>query len=124
MFTHSNVGKPGTPDAERRRSTAAMWRYHPTRHEFEIFAEGTSNPWGVDFNDYGQAFTTACVIPHLYHIIQGARYKRQAGQHFNPEHVRRHQDDRRPRALGRQKARTPAMAGRMRPAADTPTRAR
>ncbi|RYD63301.1 MAG: dehydrogenase, partial [Verrucomicrobiaceae bacterium] len=43
-----------------------------------------SNPWGVDFNDHGQAFLTSCVIPHLFHIIQGARYHRQAGQHFNP----------------------------------------
>ena len=23
------------------------------------------------------------VIPHLYHVIQGGRYERQAGQHFN-----------------------------------------
>jgi hypothetical protein len=38
----------------------------------------------VDFNDQGQAFLTACVIPHLYHMIQGGRYQRQAGQHFNP----------------------------------------
>ena len=28
--------------------------------------------------------STACVIPHLFHIIQGGRYQRQAGQHFNP----------------------------------------
>jgi putative heme-binding domain-containing protein len=54
------------------------------RHVFEVFSEGTSNPWGVDFNDLGHAFQTACVIPHLYHVIQGARYERQAGQHFNP----------------------------------------
>src|SRR5204862_6443486 len=27
---------------------------------------------------------TACVIPHLYHVIQGARYQRQGGQHFEP----------------------------------------
>ena len=46
--------------------------------------KGTSNPWGLDFNDYGHAFTTACVIEHLYHVVQGARYKRQAGKHFNP----------------------------------------
>jgi putative heme-binding domain-containing protein len=26
---------------------------------------------------------TACVIPHLYHMIQGGRFERQAGQHFN-----------------------------------------
>jgi putative membrane-bound dehydrogenase-like protein len=83
VFTHSRVGKPGTPDEERVPLNCGVWRYHPTRHEFEVFAHGTSNPWGVDFNDHGQAFITACVIPHLYHIIQGARYQRQGGQHFN-----------------------------------------
>ena len=83
VFTHSNVGKPGAPAAERTRLNAGVWRFHPTRHVFEVFAEGTSNPWGLDFNDYGHAFTTACVIEHLYHVVQGARYKRQAGTHFN-----------------------------------------
>ena len=84
VFTHSRVGKPGTADADRVPVNAALWRYHPTRHRFEVFAWGTSNPWGVDFNDYGQAVLTACVIPHLYHVIHGARYQRQAGRHFNP----------------------------------------
>lgn len=84
VFTHSNVGKPGATDAERTKINAGIWRYHPVRHTFEVFSEGTSNPWGVDFNDLGAAFQTACVIPHLYHVIQGARYERQAGQHFNP----------------------------------------
>lgn len=83
VFTHSKVGKPGTPDDQRTPLNCAVWRYHPTRHEFEVFAQGTSNPWGVDFNDHGQAFITACVIPHLYHMIQGGRYQRQGGQHFN-----------------------------------------
>ena len=84
VFTHSNVGKPGAPDQDRKPINAGVWRYHPTRHVFEVFAHGTSNPWGVDFNDQGQAFITACVIPHLYHIIDGGRYERQAGNHFNP----------------------------------------
>ena len=84
VFTHSNVGKPGCADEDRTRLNAAIWRYHPVTHTFEIFAEGTSNPWGVDFNDVGDAFETACVIPHLYHMIQNGRYQRQAGQHFNP----------------------------------------
>ena len=84
VFTHSRVGKPGTPDDQRTPLNAAVWRYHPTRHEFDVFARGSSNPWGVDFNQHGQAFITACVIPHLFHVIQGARYQRQGGQHFNP----------------------------------------
>jgi putative membrane-bound dehydrogenase-like protein len=84
VFTHSKVGKPGTPDKDRVPINAGVWRYHPTRHKFEVFAHGTSNPWGLDFNDYGQAFVEACVIPHAFHIIQGGRYHRQAGNHFNP----------------------------------------
>ncbi len=84
VFTHSKVGPPGTPDALRTRLNAGVWRYHPTLELFEVFAEGTSNPWGVDFDAQGQAFITACVIPHAYHMVQGARYQRQAGTHFNP----------------------------------------
>ena len=100
VFTHSNVGKPGTPHEEKDGNTtgeattravgnkrvplnAGVWRYHPVRGEFEVFAHGTSNPWGVDFNDRGDWFISACVIPHLYHVVQGGRYQRQAGQHFN-----------------------------------------
>lgn len=83
VFTHSRIGKPGTPDEERTPMNAAVWRYHPVKHLFEVFAWGTSNPWGVDFNAEGQAFITACVIPHLFHIIPGGRYERQAGQHFD-----------------------------------------
>jgi putative membrane-bound dehydrogenase-like protein len=84
VFTHSRVGKPGTPDGKRVPINAGIWRYHPTRHVFEVFAHGTSNPWGLDFDDHGQAFCEACVIPHNWHVIQGARYHRQAGAHFNP----------------------------------------
>jgi putative membrane-bound dehydrogenase-like protein len=84
VFTHSKVGKPGTPAETRIPLNAGIWRYHPVRHEFEVFAHGTSNPWGLDYDQYGNFFATACVIPHLFHIIPGARYERQAGQHFNP----------------------------------------
>ncbi|QDU24118.1 PVC-type heme-binding CxxCH protein [Urbifossiella limnaea] len=84
VFTHSRVGVPGTPDKDRTPINAGVWRYHPTRHVFEVFAHGTSNPWGLDYNAHGEFFVEACVIPHMWHIIQGARYHRQGGQHFNP----------------------------------------
>lgn len=83
VFTHSRVGKPGAPDDQREPINAGVWRYHPVRHEFEVFAHGTSNPWGLDYDQHGEWFVTACVIPHLYHIVPGGRYHRQAGQHFN-----------------------------------------
>lgn len=84
VFTHSKVGKPGTPDEQRTPINAGVWRYHPVRHVFEVFAHGTSNPWGLDYDQHGEFFVTACVIPHLYHIVPGGRYQRQGGQHFNP----------------------------------------
>ena len=82
VFCPSLVGKPGTPQKERQWVDAAVWRYHPTKHQFEIFAEGTSNPWGIDFDERGQCFIEACVVPHFWHVIQGARYLRQGGEHY------------------------------------------
>ncbi|HJZ55849.1 MAG TPA: PVC-type heme-binding CxxCH protein, partial [Gemmataceae bacterium] len=38
VFTHSRVGKPGTPDKDRIPINAGVWRYHPTKHIFEVFA--------------------------------------------------------------------------------------
>ena len=83
IFTNSNVGRPGTPDSERVKINAGVWRWHPVKKKFELYAEGASNQWGVDWDDRGQAFFEACVIPHMWQCIQGARYQRQAGQHFN-----------------------------------------
>ncbi len=82
VFCPSNVGKPGTPTEQRQWVDAAVWRYHPSKHQFEVFAEGTSNPWGVDFDEKGQCIIEACVIPHLFHMIQGGKYTRQGGAHY------------------------------------------
>ena len=84
VFTHSSVGKPGASDEERVPLNAGVWRLHPKTLDFEVFAFGTSNPWGVDFNDRGECFITACVIPHLWHMVPGGRYQRQGGRHFDP----------------------------------------
>ena len=83
IFTFSHVGKPGTPANERTNLDACVWRYHPLKKKFEVYSEGASNQWGVDWNDWGQACFEACVIPHMWQCIQGARYQRQAGQHPN-----------------------------------------
>lgn len=84
VFTNANVGKPGAPDSERVPINAGVWRFHPTTRKFERYSEGGSNQWGIDWNDHGQAFFAACVIPHIWQAIQGGRYHRQAGKHFNP----------------------------------------
>ena len=71
----SMLGKPGTPKNERIRFDGGVYRYHPVRHEWEPYADGTTNPWGIDWNDVGEAFVCNCVNPHLFHVIQGAHYE-------------------------------------------------
>ncbi len=94
IFTESNVGKPGTPNSERTRINGGVWRYHPTRHVFERWVEGVSNQWGLDWNDHGEAFFAACVVPHMWHAIEGGHYLRQAGADLNPHFYELHPDDR------------------------------
>jgi putative membrane-bound dehydrogenase-like protein len=65
--------------------TCALFRIHPRTRDFELFCEGTSNPWGVAFNNDGDAFISACVIDHLWHLIETAYYHRQGGAY--PPHV-------------------------------------
>jgi putative membrane-bound dehydrogenase-like protein len=100
VFCPSLVGKPGSAEGERQWVDAAVWRYHPVRHEFEVFAEGTSNPWGIDFDERGQCWIEACVIPHLWHMIQGGRYQRQGGAHYsiNQQETARNESHRDPKS--------------------------
>ncbi len=85
IFTNSEV-TPYEPEARARvKLNGGIWRYDTKTKKFEIFAEGTSNPWGMDWrNSDGQFILCCCVIPHLFHISPGGSYKRQAGQSFNP----------------------------------------
>ena len=97
--TRSTVGKPVGEGKIFRKGEAfpnnvevkdgqfidgGVWRYHPTKDRFEVVAHGFSNPWGLDFDDHGQIFITACVIPHLWFVIPGGIYHRQGGKHISP----------------------------------------
>jgi putative membrane-bound dehydrogenase-like protein len=84
VFTQSQVGKPGDDASKRQFIDGGIWRYHPTKKKYEVFARGLSNPWGFDFDDHGQGFATCCVIPHLFHVVQGGIYHKQSRPHVNP----------------------------------------
>jgi putative membrane-bound dehydrogenase-like protein len=84
ILSNSRVGKPGTTDHDRVAINCGVWRYHPTRAVFEAVAHGTTNPWGLDFDDMGEAFITNCVIPHLFHVVAGAHFQRMYGEDLAP----------------------------------------
>ncbi len=82
--SRSWIGTPGTPKEKRTYCDACVWKFHPTRKSFEVVATGTTNPWGLDFDEHGEMFITNCVIDHLFHIVPGGRYQRMYGQDPNP----------------------------------------
>ena len=74
------VGPPGAPNNRRTRITRGIWRYHPSRGEFEEIASGMVNPWGADFNEYGDLITSNTVIAHLWHIVPGMHAQRRGSE--------------------------------------------
>ncbi|GAB3946868.1 hypothetical protein GCM10028805_18110 [Spirosoma harenae] len=84
LYRHKDPFPEDLLQGEGTDINGGVWRYHPIKDRFEVVAHGFSNPWGIDYDAKGQLFITACVIPHLWHIIPGGIYHRQGGQHFNP----------------------------------------
>ncbi len=81
LYGWNGVFNPARIDYRGRRFefTCAIFRVHPRTRDFEVFCQGTSNPWGIAFNDVGDAFASACVIDHLWHLTETGSYIRQGG---------------------------------------------
>jgi glucose/arabinose dehydrogenase len=77
VFNHSHV----TSQGEVFDFTCAMWRVHPRTRKFELFCQGTSNPWGLVWDPEGAALVSAChwANDHIFHFVETGYYQRQAG---------------------------------------------
>ncbi len=75
VFNYSHVKHRG----KEFDFTCVLFRIHPKTREFQLFCEGTSNPWGIAYDSEGQAFVSACVIDHLWHLVESGYYHRQGG---------------------------------------------
>ena len=84
IYKHNDPFPKDILEGEGVDINGGVWRYHPVKDQFEVVAHGFSNPWGIDYDAKGQMFISACVIPHLWHVIPGGVYHRQGGQHYNP----------------------------------------
>jgi putative membrane-bound dehydrogenase-like protein len=80
----SHVGPPGCLPSQRTPLNCCVWRYHPTRKIFEVVCRGTTNPWGMDWNEQGELFFINTVIGHLWHAVPGAHFQRMYGEDDNP----------------------------------------
>jgi putative membrane-bound dehydrogenase-like protein len=84
ILVTSYVGAPGTPQEKRTQINCGVWRFHPFHKTFEVVATGTTNPWGMDFNEHGELFLINTVIGHLWHVVPGAHFQRMYGSDFDP----------------------------------------
>ncbi|HEY4261345.1 MAG TPA: PVC-type heme-binding CxxCH protein, partial [Schlesneria sp.] len=50
----------------------------------EVLCHGTTNPWGHDWNEHGEAFFINTVNGHLWHAIPGAHFRRPHSEDPNP----------------------------------------
>jgi putative membrane-bound dehydrogenase-like protein len=58
-----------------------IWRYHPRTRQFEVFAEGGGNTWGLDFDPAGNAFGSSNGAYIAFHMIQGGYYVKGFAKH-------------------------------------------
>lgn len=52
-----NVRHYGSNEATKRSMGQAIWRYHPSTHRYEIFAEGGGNAFSVAFDNNGEVYS-------------------------------------------------------------------
>ncbi len=70
------VGPPGSPAADRVPLAGGLWRFSPRTKRFEALAHGVTNPWGHDWNEFGEPFFINTVNGHLWHAIAGMHFVR------------------------------------------------
>jgi putative heme-binding domain-containing protein len=70
-------GSPKTTDFMGQ----VVWRYHPERHVFEIFAEGGGNTFGVEFDDQGRLYSGTNGDARAVYYVQGGYYRKTWGKH-------------------------------------------
>lgn len=58
-----------------------IWRYHPKTRQFELFAEGGGNTWGLDFDAGGNAFGSSNGHYFTFHMVQGGNYIKGFAKH-------------------------------------------
>lgn len=79
------LGVPGTPKQNRVPIDGGIWRFHPTRKIVEVLCHGTVNPWGHDWDAFGELFFVNTVIGHVWHMIPGAHFKESSGESMNAD---------------------------------------
>ncbi|QDU80280.1 hypothetical protein Pla110_20060 [Polystyrenella longa] len=77
IYIHSHLE---TPYGVKRLNGSGIWRFRPETMELDVVAKGMVNPWGHDFDRWGQAFATdGAGSEGIQYIFDGAAYLTAVG---------------------------------------------
>jgi putative membrane-bound dehydrogenase-like protein len=97
----AQVREPGSTAPPIRTSGQQIWRYHPEQKQFEVFAEGGGNAFGLEIDSKGRIYSGHNGgDTRGFHYVQGGYYRKGFAKHgalSNPytfgyfEAIRHHQ---------------------------------
>ena len=96
----ASVTRPDSKEEATHSLGQLIWRYHPTRRVYEVFAEGGGNTFGVEIDAKGRTYSGHNGgDTRGFHYVQGGYYRKGFGKHgplSNPyafgyfEHMKHH----------------------------------
>lgn len=76
------VKKPGSKEPPVQSLGQLIWRYHPEKRIYEIFAEGGGNTFGCEIDEKGRVFSGHNGgDTRGFHYVQGGYYRKGFGKH-------------------------------------------
>jgi len=79
--TSLRVTVEGKKDPPVVRAGQLIWRYHPKKKIFEIFAEGGGNNLSCEFDSVGRLYSGSNTAHVAFYYHQGAYYQKTFGKH-------------------------------------------
>jgi putative membrane-bound dehydrogenase-like protein len=77
-----HIKPPGSKDPPVHSMGQLIWRYHPQTREYEIFAEGGGNTFGVEIDSQGRLYSgTNGGDSRGFHYVQGGYFQKSFGKH-------------------------------------------
>ncbi len=78
----AHITRPGVKQAPIQMIGQHMWRYHPEKKRFEIYAEGGGNAFGVEIDEKGRVYSGHNGgDTRGFHYVQGASYRKGFEKH-------------------------------------------
>jgi putative heme-binding domain-containing protein len=72
IYIHSHIE---TPHGVRRLNAGGIWQFRPETMQLEVFVRGFVNPWGHQFDRWGQSFATdGAFMEGINYLVPGASF--------------------------------------------------